>query len=258
MSKSLTPFDESECAIMGFQNPKAYFELLDIVDTKVSEPNKSYIINTSQRIFDSKWISRNVAHEIQQGLRIGFHEGLLSISLYLLLTCADTLGHIYATGGVRQRFNSFFNNLTVPVQKNLMSSIEVWKTTSQQMINLGLQGTNSGEFYYPSHSTIVSVLASISDADRFETLVSYLYLRRNSSTHEAEVPQLGFHPNLSVLMAKRLGVSNVASSGDYDHLQVMEDSSNLYFVYFVDDPIHALRWAILKGLGQIFQMYNVP
>jgi hypothetical protein len=77
-------------------------------------------------------------------------------------------------------------------------------------------------------------------------------MRRNYYTHEAEYPQLGYHPNLSVMQNQRLNLPNTATGGDLDRLQVMFSGNDIYFTYYeTDDVVAAIRWSMVRGLGRV-------
>src|SRR5262245_45435534 len=69
-----------------------------------------HVINSTHRLAEVEWLSSKLEDEVRTRGTPVVQEGLLSLQIYLLLTCADGLGHIHhsASGGVGQRFRAFF------------------------------------------------------------------------------------------------------------------------------------------------------
>ena len=240
------PLPESDYYLMNCPRD----EFLNLLPT-LQEKTRYYVANTTYRLAETEWIARKLEEEVKRGAAPVAHEGLLSLQIYLLLTCADTLGHLYATGGVGDRFKSFFKNLPEEIQQNLLDDIIAWQADRAELTRLGLIEQHTGAVILPYRSQLVQFLQSLSLEQRFETLVNFLYRRRNYYTHESRYPQLGHHPNLSVMQRQRLNISNTATLGELDRLQLIPDGDHLYFAYYeTDDPIATIRKSIVQGLGR--------
>lgn len=120
------------------------------------------------------------------------------------------------------------------------------------MVDLGLGDAATNTSFYPSRSQIIQSAQSVGPIERLEATVDFLLSRRNYYTHESEYPQLGHHPNLSVMQRQRLGTPNTATLGELDRLQPMFRGDNIYFIYYeTDDVIAIIRWSVVRGLGQV-------
>ena len=75
------------------------------------EITKPYVVNATHRLAECEWVTSKLEDEVARRGPPVAQEGLLSLQIYLLLTCADTLGHVFGAHGVRQRFDNFFSNL---------------------------------------------------------------------------------------------------------------------------------------------------
>lgn len=241
---------------MGFDSGMGGWDQVPKLISTISSEEQEHIKNAVQRLNDVRWLSSALdADVVKKGGQL-IQEGLLSNQFYLLLTCADTLGYIYIKEyHVRERFESFFSNLSSQVQQRLIDTFLTWKTNDSEMRQLGLVTPNSAGLEYPNLQQVRQYLQPLSLSERVKIAVDFLYTRRNADTHEAFYPQLGHHPNLSVLQRLRLRVPNVASIGDYDRLQSLrKNDGTLFFVYLMsDDPIAELRCIVLKGLEGIIR-----
>lgn len=220
---------------------------------RLSQDAQYYVINATHRLAEVHWLTQTLDEQVRAGRGPVAKEGILSLQLYLLLTCADTVGHVYARGGVgvRFRFREFFDRLPQDAKQNLTDSIFTWKTSFVEMVSLGLGDTRSHTGTYPSRQQILQAIQPLTLDERLGEVVSFLYLRRNDFTHESQYPMLGYHPNLSVMQGQRLGVVNTATLGESDRLQVMDEGDDIYFTYYeTNDVIATVRWSIVRGLGQ--------
>jgi hypothetical protein len=177
--------------------------------------------------------------------------------MYLLLTCADTLGHCYPSSGrVRDRFFAFFGALPGEDKELLTAAILVWHTDDRaETVLRGLPDPNTTSISGEPHQPMRRLVQELSKKERFDAVVKYLYfVRRNPFTHEAFFPQLGYHPNLAVLQQLRLGVPDVADLGDLNRFQCVNDGTHQYLVYYeCEDPVEVLWTVIVRGLGQIIR-----
>jgi len=218
----------------------------------LSAERQYYVVNTTHRLAEVDWITTRLEEEVRAGKEPVAQEGLLSLQIYLLLTCADTLGHIYTPGGVEKRFRAFFSNLPQDAEENLTNNVLTWKTDFHELRVLGLGDVATNTPAYPSREEVMERIRLMSPHERLRAVVDFLYVRRNYYTHESQYPQLGHHPNLSVMQKQRLGVPNTATAGERDRLQVMFKASHIYFTYYeTDDVIATIRWSIVRGLGRL-------
>lgn len=216
-----------------------------------SQDTQHYVINATHRLAEVHWLTRTLDEQVKAGKGPVANEGILSLQLYLLLTCADTLGHIHATG-VGKRFKGFFDNLSRDAKRNLTDNVFAWKTSAAEMVSLGLEETSTDNLIYPTRRQILDAIQPLTTDKRLDVIVDFLVLRRHAYTHESEYPKLGYHPNLSVMQKLRLGVPNVVTLGEHDRLQVIDKNNDIYFAYYeTDDVVSIIRWSILQGLGRI-------
>jgi hypothetical protein len=173
------------------------------------------------------------------------------------------MGHIVnPDASVGVRFTSFFSYLPADVQESLTKEILVWSATEADLEKEGLFDTTTKTPIIPhERSQIEDPVLRMSKSERFEAVVDYLYVRRNLFTHEAEHPQLGWHPNLSQLQKLRLGSTKVGTLGDMGRIQQVlkptKAGSIRYWVYFAsDDPIAILRHLVVAGLGKIINSHT--
>lgn len=253
MPLGLAPFSDTDHRVMGYRDSVAFFEQ---VQTLAPERQR-FVVNITHRLADVEWLTRTLDDQVCRGRGAVITEGLLSLQFYLLLTCADTLGHVCsAKHGVKERFRVFFETLPQEVRLRLTGHFLVWATDWEELVRLGLADPNTQTAVYPSREQINQQVECLSIKERLDAVMDFFYfVRRNPYTHETEYPQLGWHPNLSVLQMQRLGVPNVGSMGELDRIQATPDDNRWYFVYYnCDDPIAELRWAILRGLGEIVRL----
>ena len=236
MPKVAAVLSSQDCEVIGCPSAKeSQTRIAALMPSK-----KPYVNNAAHRLGEVAWLTEQLESSIRQNRVPLCQEGLLNNQLYLLLTCADVLGRDFVPpkSKVRPRFDAFFNNLSPNVQASLRDAFLALKTTQQLQL--------SGK------AQIEQLLSQESPAKRYEWVVDFLYQRRCWYTHEANYPQLGYHPNLSVLQNTRLGVKNTATLGEPDRMQSMHVGQDYYFVYItVNDPIAEIRDAILRGLGKI-------
>jgi len=196
------------------------------------ETTRYYATNATNRLAEVEWITQNLEREVKATGGPVTHEGLLSLQLYLLLTCADTLGHLYIEGRVRKRFNAFFTKLPDDGKRYLAEAVVVWKATLEDLAARGLRDEAANTLTYPSLADIQQAIQPLSAEDRMDAVICHLYARRNWYTHESEYPQLGYHPNLAVMHRIRLGVPHTATLPGLDRLQLIPDEGKLYFAYY--------------------------
>jgi hypothetical protein len=216
-------------------------------------PPQRFIVNATRRLADVDWLSGTLDEQVRRDCGPSGPEGLLSLQMYLLLTCADTLGHIsHPKYGTRGRFRGFFLGLPASAWQSLADAFLVWNPEWQELLDSDLIDAETGSPIVAPDRIRTRVTLLSPDA-RHEAIIDFLYyVRRNPYTHEAEYPQLGHHPNLYVLQQLRLGVESVATHGEVDRTQAVAEGSRCYFVYYgTDDPIASLRRVILMGLGAI-------
>lgn len=244
---TLMPLPDTDYAVMNC----SWNELFNCWQS-LPEQTQYYVANTTHRLAEVDWLARTLDEHVRRGHGPVAQEGILSLQVYLLLTCADTLGHLYASGGVGVRFKGFFRNLPQDARQNLLDNILTWRTDVTEMVNLGLGDAATQQLTYPGRQQVMQILQSWSPEQRLEAIIDFLYIRRNYYTHESEYPQLGGHPNLSVMQAQRLQAPNTATFGEYDRLQPMSDGGNIYFAYYeTGDLVATIRWSVVRGLGQV-------
>ncbi len=250
----LMPLPETDYQIMNLTNHD-FWEIL----WKLPKETQYFVINSTNRLAEVDWIIQKLEGEAKRGNPPIVQQGLLSLQIYLLLTCADALGHVYSNKNtsVGERFRNFFRNLPQEAKQNLLDNIFAWKTDLTNLTRVGLADTKASMIIYPSYQQVAQVLQSLTTHDKFSAIVDFLYYRRNYYTHQSEYPQLGHHPNLAVMQNQRLNVPNTGTVGEYDRLEPMIeiDRKNNIFYYFTyyssEDPIVTIRWSIVRGLGKI-------
>lgn len=250
MPLGLAPLSNKDYQVMGYHDRNVFSDHVYNLD----EANQRFVINATHRLADTVWLARTLDDQVQRMRGPAITEGLLSLQFYLLLTCADTMGHICSRSQrVGTRFRAFFQTLSQEAQHQLAEVFLVWRTNWDELVLLGLADPQTRNATCPSRSQIEQHVRCLSDGERIDAVIGFLYyVRRNPYTHEAEYPQIGWHPNLSVLQMQRLGVPNVATLGELDHIQVGVDNEKRYFVYYnTDDPIAELRWVVIRRLGEI-------
>jgi hypothetical protein len=251
------PLSDEDYQVMNLISSKFW----DILWTLPKEI-QYFVINSTNRLAEVDWVIENLEREVERNSPPVVQQGLLSLQIYLLLTCADTLGHIYCNknAGVGERFRNFFKNIPQEAKQNLLGNISTWKTDLSSLMLLGLADEKSNSITYPSRQQVFQALHSKTESERFDAIVDFLYYRRNYYTHQSEYPQLGYHPNLAVMQNQRLGLPNVASIGEYDQLEPLVETDKkgnvfYYFTYYSEiagkDPIAVIRWSIVRGLGKI-------
>lgn len=250
MPQGIAPLPDEEYALMGYVGHDVF---LDDVNS-IEGPQQRFIINAAHRLADAGWLAEKLDEDVSRHKGPPVVEGLLSLQLYLLLTCADTLGHIdHPHDKPKERFWGFFLDLPCSAQRTLVDAFQVWRVKQQELAEMRLADPRTGNVTLPSPELIKSVVIDHSADIRLEAALDFLYrFRRNPYTHEAEYPQLGHHPNLYVLQMLRLGVDSVATAGEYDRTQAVAEGSTYYFVYHgTNDPVASLRRVMLEGLGAI-------
>jgi hypothetical protein len=242
------PLPESDYRAMNTSDDE-FFQLV----LPLPELTQFYVTNATHRLAEVDWLTRTLEEQVRTSRAPVCQEGLLSLQLYLLLTCADTLGHHYScTGGVWERFKAFFHELPQEAKQNLTDHILAWKTDFAELVDLGLGNAETGTVVYPSSQRILQAVQPLTSEKRLEAVVAFLYLRRNSYTHEANYPQLGFHPNLSVMQSERMCVPNTAKVEEFGRLQVILDKESMSFAFYeTNDVIAVVRWSVVRGLGKI-------
>jgi hypothetical protein len=241
------PLPEADYQIMNC-SASEFFQIVQ----GLAEETQYYVVNATHRLAEVEWITRRLEEDIINRGEPVVQEGLLSLQMYLLLTCADTLGHIHIAGGVGPRFRAFFGNLPQEAKQNLTDNIFTWRTHFAELVGLGLGDASTNTAFYPSRQQIVQSIQPLNPDERLEAVVEFLYMRRNYYTHESEYPQLGLHPNLSVMQRQRMNMPNTATLGELDRLQPMFSGDDIYFTYYeTDDVIATIRWSVVRGLGQV-------
>lgn len=225
MPQTPMPLPETDYRVMN-TSPNEFFEITE----QLPQDTQYYVINATHRLAEVDWITRKLEEQIRTKGAPVVQEGLLSLQLYLLLTCADTLGHIYSTGGVGKRFREFFDKLPQEAEQNLIDNILTWKTDFAELVRLGLGDARTNTAFYPSRQQILQAIQPLTPDKRLEAVVDFLYFRRNYYTHQSEYPQLGYHPNLSVMQGQRLNVPNTATLGEPDRLQPMFEDTYAFSI----------------------------
>jgi hypothetical protein len=221
---------------------------------RLNETHRRFVINVTVRLADIDWLSQTLDEHVRQGGGPPVKVGLLSLQIYLLLTCADILGHI-TVGGRKagKRFKAFFQDLPPHAQQHLVKGYLVWKTDWGELLSLGLADPSTGLVTSPQPSAIERSVRALSHKKRLAAVIDFLYyICRTPYTHEGDYPGAGYHPILYVLQMHRLQVPQVVSFDEYDRLQAAVDGETRYFVvYNTKDPIAELRRVVLQGFGAI-------
>lgn len=240
----------TDYAAMGYS--RSEFEHL--VET-IEPDQQRYITHTIYRLAEVYWLTSTVEENVLKRGIPPTHEGLLSLQMYLLLTCADKLGWVYDPQAETQaRFEAFFHKLPVEVQYQLVERLWVWKTNRDTLVSLKFVYPQMNAIEMPSHQQIKQFVDALPFQDRFNALVDFLYLRRNWHLHEVEFPQFHWQPNLSVLQLQRLGYPLLNLGDEHNRILLAADNDHWYVVYYqADDPINELRQTILRGLSQIIK-----
>jgi len=105
-------------------NHDDYYRLIHTMQ----DPAKQYVENATHRLAEIEWIVDKLQEEVNKHQPPVVQEGILSLQIYLLLTCADTLGHIFIQGGVGRRIEEFFSRLPNEAKALLIGSLCIWKT----------------------------------------------------------------------------------------------------------------------------------
>jgi len=240
------PLAETDYATLG--RPRAQF---DQILEALPDNTRYYAANATHRLAEVEWITQNLEREVKATGGPVTHEGLLSLQVYLLLTCADTLGHLYVEDGVKKRFKAFFTNLPDDGKRHLAHAVVVWQATLEDLDAWGLRDAATNTVKYPSLTDIQQAIRPLSAEDQMNAVIGFLFARRNWYTHESEYPQLGHHPNLAVMHRTRLRVPNTATLSGLDRLQLIPDQGKLYVAYYLtDDVVSALRHVMLRGLAR--------
>jgi hypothetical protein len=242
------PLPAEDCQTMNCK-PSQVFETI----RRLPAATQPHVKAATHRLSEVHWITDRLEKEIKRRGRPIAQEGLLSLQVYLLLTCADTLGHVYITsGGVGKRFKAFFDKLPQDAKQKLVDGILTWRTSLPDLISLGLVNAQNWWVKHPSRQEIVQAIQPLAFSERLDAVVNLLYLRRNMYTHESRYPELGFHPALSVMQNLRLNLPNTADLGELNRLQVITKDDDFYIaLYETDDVIATVRWSIVRGLGRI-------
>ena len=244
----MDPLERQDCQVMDYRDYASFYT--DVM--RLKEPHQQFVINVTVRLADIDWLSRTLDHRVRQGGGQRVKEGLLSLQIYLLLTCADTLGHITVDSPrAVKRFKAFFQGLPPDAQQHLVEAYLVWKTDWEELLSLDLADPSTGTVTSPHPSTIERSVRALSHEKRLAAVIDFLYyIRRTRYTHEADYPEAGYHPVLYVLQMQRLQVAEVVSFDEYDRLQAAVHGATRYFVvYDTDDPVAELRRVVLEGLG---------
>lgn len=242
------PLSESDYQTMNCP----YREFLDVVG-RLPEKTQSCVVNATHRLAEVEWLTRKQEEDVRLGNSSIVHEGLLSLQIYLLLSCADNLGHVLTKSTkVGDRFKAFFRHLPDAEKQELTSRILAWKTDFAELVRTGLGDPNTNTAVYPTRQQILDAMQPLTLEERLETVIDILYMRRNRFTHESDYPQLGHHPNLLVMQLNRMKVPKTGTMKDLDRLQVLYDESHIYYAFYeTDDLIATIRWIILRGMGRL-------
>jgi hypothetical protein len=247
----LHPLPDSDYQIMGCTE-----EQFEERVYALPEDQRRFVLNANHRLATVYWLTSRLDQEVRTAVHAGPTESLLSLQVYLLLTCADTLGHIGAPGaGPGARFRGFFDELPERAKQRLTAAFAVWRTDYAEMQQVGL--ASGSEWNTPSAQQVIQRYELLSADARLRTVVSLLYARRNWFTHEAEYPQWGYLPGLAVLQMQRLGRPDAGHMWGLERLQLVLDVDRSrhewwHFIYYRSvDPVADLRTVIVLGLGKI-------
>lgn len=254
----LRPPEDSDFPLLGLGGSNR----LDDVVNGLPKPDRYYVVNTFERLYDVAWIASELDEDVGKQVGVVGAESILSLQMYLLLTCADVLGHIHLpkANGVRNRFYAFFENLSSATQQMLIEGLLVFEERLENLSQSRFANPTTDSLTQPDKRRQIELpVLSLSEKERLTAVVDFLYYaRRNPYTHEAEFPQSGYHQNLHVLQMLRLDVPNVSTRGESDRIQIFVREKDgtlvLYYAYMAaDDPILHLRQVIVSGLGEIIR-----
>ncbi|HRF50605.1 MAG TPA: hypothetical protein PLC98_23455 [Anaerolineales bacterium] len=245
------PLSQADYSLMGFSSSQAF----DSAFNQLAPSRQHYLSNVTHRMAEVEWLTDTLDNEVIANRAPLAQEGILSLQVYLLLTCADALGHtlVVSRGGVGARFQAFFDLANPAIRTKLCGSIAVWKSSLTEQRQKG--NFANGKPVYPRQAQIVTEFSSRSPGDQWIWLRSFLFARRNMFTHESQHLRLGLHPNLSVMQGQRFGLPHVANLGELDRLQVIFENQAIYFAsYLCDDVVAALREFIASTIGEYFKV----
>ncbi len=229
-------------------NHDDYFHLINTMQ----DPDKQYVENATHRLAEIEWIIDKLQEEVNKHRPPIVQEGILSLQIYLLMTCADTLGHIFTQGGVRQRIREFFSHLSNDAKSLLIENLRVWKTDFNELLSVGIGNPQTNAMRFPTENEILTAVRNKTDDDRLSAVIEFLFCRRNLYTHEADYPQLGNHPNLSVLQNMEAYYPDVGRLGELDRIQIMFPQNDILIAYYLtNNVINTIFQTVLMGFGTI-------
>jgi hypothetical protein len=232
-----------------------YYSLVKLVE-QLPDRNKWWIENVTHILAFVGWLQcvldaeRTDSQKVpwQRNIRVrdklpnkAFDQALWT-QFYLLLTCADALGHLDVCGArkeVEKRFDAFWIAAGETVRTQLQDSLLAYCTSDVE---------------FPTVSVVRKQVQSMIPAERWNQLRRFLYAVRNGLVHEGKSPDYGWHPVLADLQAFRLGVHGVKDLSSMVHLDPdpgREMPHHYFCVIETPDPIATLRTAILRGLRNI-------
>jgi hypothetical protein len=204
------------------------------------------LVGWLQRVLDAERLdSQRVRWEhsirIDQKLPEEVFDHALWVQFYLLLTCADTLGHLEPrTNVVRERFMAFWRDALEIVKQDLQNSFLAWRI-------------DDAEVQPPSADTVRSQVQSMAPGEQWSHLCDFLYAVRNGLVHEGSPPDLGWHPVLAQLQGVRLSMPSLGVLPPLVHLDAHSKDRRCHYFCVIDasDPVATLRVAVLQGLRNI-------
>jgi hypothetical protein len=218
----------------------------------MQDPNRKYVENATHRLAEIEWIIDKLQEEVNKHQPPVVQEGILSLQIYLLLTCADTLGHVFIQGGVGARIREFFSHLPDEAKTLLIDNLPIWKTDFNELVGIGIGNPQTNTMRFPTKDEILNGVQSKTNEERLSSVIEFLSCRRNLYTHEADYPQLGHHPNLSVLQNMEAHYPDVGMLGELDRVQIIFPNDCILIAYYLtNNVINTIFQAVLIGFGRI-------
>jgi len=246
----IASLEQSDYEILGLD-----YNSLDTTVNRFSPKDRWWIEDTTHILALVGWLQRVLDAERMDSQRVYWEHSVrinqklpeevvdhaLWIQFYLLLTCADTLGHLEpCRNAVGERFAAFWRAVREIAAQDLQNAFLAWRI-------------DDPEVHTPSANTVRSQVQSMTPEERWSHLCDFLYAVRNSLVHEAKHPDLGWHPVFAQLQGVRLSIPGVGVLSPMVHLD--PDSRNRGYHFFcvieASDPVATLRVAILQGLRNI-------
>lgn len=233
MPQTPMPLSDRSLNILNCDTIK-YFKAIERMDC----PNKQYVANATNTLAQIEWIMDKLQEEVKRGNLPVVREGILWLQIYLLMSCADALGHVLIpAGGVEKRSKEFFLSLPEKAKTNLITNLLVWETNSEELFRKGIDNRD------PTQQEICSALQNKTEGDKFDAIYEFLWSVRNLYTHETDYPLHGMHPTLSTLQDGTVEPITFISNH--------RNNKHIFYAYHCNNTPQIIFDAVLMGLGNI-------